>query len=552
MPSMSSAWAVPRGVADAAPQRQALAAAAGPPARPTAARWPACPARAGPSPGRRCRRAARRQGALQPPAPLGPVAAGVPEPRQRRPPAQPQLRLAGPLRPGERGPQVVVLGRQPVQPGGRRPAPPASRRLARPGPGSRRRGARASPPPRRSPPAAPARTRGPSPASRSAARRPARSCRTQQALVDQRRDAVERRRAPASPAPPRDRLGRLQRAAADEDGQAAEERLLRRRRAGRGSRRWRRASSAAGPAGRGRRRSAAAGGAPAGPAAPPAGAAVTRAAASSIASGSPSRRCADLGDGGRVRGGRGRSPAGRPRARCDEERAPPRTRPGSSGGRRGGRASGSASGRHRELVLAATGGAATRLVASTVRPRAGAEQGRRPPGRPPRPARSCRAPAAAAGRARTPARRGRRRRSSAELAHAEGLGDGRRGRGAGRRAAASGDEGDAVGERGGEARPRRGGPGGSCRRRRGRSGSPGGRRRAAAGRATAATSRSRPTKVVSGVGRGAPGEPRSGERDEGHRLGAAPVGGRRVGHGRVLRRSARAAIFRTTPVYVNR
>ena len=37
------------------------------------------------------------------------------------------------------------------------------------------------------------------------------------------------------------------------------------------------------------------------------------------------------------------------------------------------------------------------------------------------------------------------------------------------------------------------------------------------------------------------------EGDQGHRLGAAAVGGRRVGHGRVLRRITRAAIIGTAP-----
>ena len=79
---------------------------------------------------------------------------------------------------------------------------------------------------------------------------PARSLRPQQALVDQRRDAVEDVEAEARPRAAADRLGRLQREAAGEDGQPAEERLLVGGRAGRGSRRWRRASSAAGRAGR--------------------------------------------------------------------------------------------------------------------------------------------------------------------------------------------------------------------------------------------------------------------------------------------------------------
>ena len=79
--------------------------------------------------------------------------------------------------------------------------------------------------PRRSPPAAPARTRGSSPASRSAARRPAPPSGCSRLLSTS--EAT-----PSSTSSPRvavgvdDRLGRLQRAAADEDRQAPEERLL--------------------------------------------------------------------------------------------------------------------------------------------------------------------------------------------------------------------------------------------------------------------------------------------------------------------------------------
>ena len=76
----------------------------------------------------------------------------------------------------------------------------------------------------RSCPIAPARTRGSSPASRSAARRPPRPRAAGSGRPATR--ALEDVRARASPAASQRRLGRLQREAADEDGQAAEEGLL--------------------------------------------------------------------------------------------------------------------------------------------------------------------------------------------------------------------------------------------------------------------------------------------------------------------------------------
>ena len=104
------------------------------------------------------------QRALQPVPPFGHVATHVPEFPKR--PSQPDRHLpVAPLqRPGEGGPQVGVLGFQPLQPAPLlrsrqfrpRPSPPA--------PGSRPRGRAASPPPRRLLPAAPAHTRESSPA----------------------------------------------------------------------------------------------------------------------------------------------------------------------------------------------------------------------------------------------------------------------------------------------------------------------------------------------------------------------------------------------------
>ena len=116
-----------------------------------------------------------------------------------------------------------------------------------------------------------------------------------------------------------DRLGRLQRAAAGEDGQAAEQRLLRGGRAGRSSRRSRRASSAGGPAvarPAGQQRQPAA---PAAPAAPGGEKQLDPRRGQLDRQRQPVQPPADLGHGRGVLRRSGRSPAGRPARRCDEQ-----------------------------------------------------------------------------------------------------------------------------------------------------------------------------------------------------------------------------------------
>ena len=143
--------------------------------------------------------------------------------------------------------------------------------------GSARRGAVGAPRPRPTSRAARPRTRGSSRASRSA-----RSRVTDQALVDERLQGVE--------VGAGDLLGRLERAAAAEDGEPGEEPLLLLGRAARSSTRSSRAASAGARARRARRPSAAAGAGRAVRGAAPGESALTRAAASSSASGRSSRR----------------------------------------------------------------------------------------------------------------------------------------------------------------------------------------------------------------------------------------------------------------------
>ena len=222
----------------------------------------------------------------------------------------------------------------------------------------------------------------------------------QQALVDQRRHAVKhiedghrpRRRRPRAA----DRLGRLQRAAAHEDGQPAEQRLLGRRPAGRSSRRWRRAGSAGARAGRARRRSAAA---------------ARRSRRASSASRRehlmPRRRQLDrqrqpVQPRGRSRPRparsrrSARSPARTAGARSHEQAHGRRTASQASGRRRAAR-SGSASG-GTAYSCSPRRCSAARLVTSTSAA-GGRQQLGDEPARPRAPARSCPAPAAAAGRA---------------------------------------------------------------------------------------------------------------------------------------------------------
>ena len=293
--------------------------------------------------------------------------------------------------PLQRRPQVVVLPLQPIEPVGLLAVRAA--RLGRSASARKWSTWRSRRPwPRRSPPAAPARTRGSSPASRSAARRPSRSAWRSRLLSTS--DAR-----PSSTSMPEvaigvaDRLGRLQRAAADEHRQPPEQRLLAGRRAGRSSRRSRRAASAGGPAGRARRRSAAAAVAPAAPAAPAGESSLIRAAASSIASGRPSSRrqiSATAGAFSSVTAKSGliaaaRSTNSATAAYCDsalERRQSLR-----------GRAAPAAAPRYSCSPRSCSG---ARLVTSTLRPRAGRQQlGHDRRGRA-GPARSCRAPAAAA------------------------------------------------------------------------------------------------------------------------------------------------------------
>ena len=151
----------------------------------------------------------------------------------------------------------------------------------------------------------------------SAARRPTRSCLPQQALVDQRGDAIEDVEGEI-PRRAGHRLGRLQRAAADEDRQPPEERLLLRRRAGRSSRRSRRASSAAAPAGRAPRRSAAAAAAPAGRSSAAGGRSVHPRGRQLDRQRQPVQAAADLGHGRGVRRGQREVGPGRLRPRDEE------------------------------------------------------------------------------------------------------------------------------------------------------------------------------------------------------------------------------------------
>ena len=263
-----------------------------------------------------------------------------------------------------------MLGRQPLQPRAPAPARPAPAPPAPPGPGSRRRGARRA-------------------AVRLAARRqplqPVLADRlqhreaglavdalrlAQQALVDQRRDEIERSeltsrgrgvasggrhsatasaRLPSSdPRPPPHRLGRLEREAAGEDGQPAKERLLVRRQqvvapgdgvahrplagrqVARAAGQQRPAAAPAGPAGP---RAAGGGSAP-----PPARSpAAARPAARQIVA-DRRRRCPRSG----------RSRAGRPGARSTKRRtASARAAAASDGGRRGPGGDPARQGRHR-------------------------------------------------------------------------------------------------------------------------------------------------------------------------------------------------------------
>ena len=263
-----------------------------------------------------------------------------------------------------------------------------------------------------------------------------------------------------------------------------------------------------------------------------------------MASGSPSRRRQISATGG-VLGSSARSPARRP-APARRRAAPPPT-PSTSSADRGSPSSGTAS-----------GGTGNSCSPESCKPRPARDQdrqtgtarraGRRRAAPPRAPARSCRGPAGAACRAGTP-RAASTSGSVAGLPHAERLGDG------------GGDQ-VGIGDRGERQRTRRrpgnvvssvggdrGGRAGSCRRRRDRSGSAGGRRRGAAGLDSAATSRSRPTRGVSGAGRFVGradedaldmGEPLHGEgdHDDGGNSGGCRAHRQRGGNCRNTRRTA--------------
>ena len=111
-----------------------------------------------------------------------------------------------------------------------------------------------------------------------------------EALVDERHQAVEDVQPPSSRRRPADRLGARRGRSRRRRPTAGRTAAARRRRAGRSSRRSRRAASAGAPAGRASRRRGGRAGARAGRGSRPATRSLTRAAASSIASGRPSSR----------------------------------------------------------------------------------------------------------------------------------------------------------------------------------------------------------------------------------------------------------------------
>ena len=275
----------------------------------------------------------------------------------------------------------------------------------------------------------------------------------QQALVDQRGDAVEDVDAQVAAPHRRDGLGGLQRAAADEDGQPPEQGLLVRRAAGRGSRRWRRASSAAAPAGRAR---------------PP-----VSSGSRSLQPGQQRRRRQHL-DPRRRQLDRQRQPVQpgadrrhrRRRSRSVEREvglrppAPAATKSATAADGASVRGAGSP-GPGRAAPAAAPGtrcsprrrAAAPGWWPAPCSRGAGGEQVGHERRRRRRPARSCPAPAAAARSRRNAARRSAQR-AVARLAHAERLGDGRRRRGRDRATGARATKRDAVGEGVGDSRRR--------------------------------------------------------------------------------------------------